>query len=85
MPNEKVQYNFFVLPMLENYYECKEKEKARSIISTITQNLEEKLNYYNQFDQNKDVKNEKQRSLSMYNSIVKISCSWMHHNSSRFI
>ena len=29
MPNEKVEYNFFVLPMIENYYECKEKESQR--------------------------------------------------------
>ncbi len=59
--------------MIENYYECKEKEKARDIIATITETLEEKLTYYNQFDQKKDVKNETQRSLSMYNSIVKIA------------
>ena len=40
---------------------------------TCIETLEEKLNYYNQFDQKKDIKNETQRSLSMYNSIVKIA------------
>ena len=49
------------------------KRKSQSIIATITETLEEKLNYYNQFDQKKDIKNETQRSLSMYNSIVKIA------------
>ena len=73
MPNEKVEYNFFILPMIENYYECKEKEKARDIIATIKETLEEKLSYYNQFDQKRDINNETQRSLSMYNSIVKIA------------
>tara|TARA_Y100000991_G_scaffold96062_1_gene72402 strand:- start:313 stop:570 length:258 start_codon:yes stop_codon:yes gene_type:complete len=59
--------------MIENYYECKDKEKARVIIETMIETLEEKLSYYNQFDQKKDIKNEIQRSLSMYNSIVKIA------------
>ena len=27
MPNHKVEYNFFLLPMVENYYNCNEKEK----------------------------------------------------------
>ena len=73
MPNEKVAYNFFMLPMLENYYKCGEKEKARNIITTITETLEEKLTYYNQFDKKKNVKNETQRSLAIYNSLVKIA------------
>ena len=73
MPNEKVEYNFFVLPMIENYYVCGEKEKAREITTTIKEMLEEKLTYYNQFDKNKNIKNETQRSLAIYNSIVKIA------------
>ena len=62
-----------MLPMLENYYVCGEKEKARKIITTITETLEGKLTYYNQFDKKQNVKNETQRSLAMYNSIVKIA------------
>ena len=79
MPNEKVEYNFFVLPMIENYYLCNEKDKAKNINNNIIETLEEKLNYYNQFDpEEKGINNEKQRSLSMYNSIVKIA--YAHDN-----
>lgn len=73
MPNQKVEYNFFLLPMVENYYECNENEKARKIITTFMEILDQKLNYYYQFDQKNDVKNDIQRSLSMYNSIVRIA------------
>ncbi len=78
MPNEKVEYNFFMLPMAENYYICNEKEKARAIITTMIETMEEKLTYYNQFEgaQKNSVKNEIQRPLALYNSAVKIAYSF---------
>jgi len=78
MPNEKVEYNYFMLPMAENYYLCGEKEKARNIITTMTETLEEKLTYYGQFDgaQKQSVKSDIQRSLAIYNSSVKIAYAY---------
>ena len=78
MPNEKVEYKFFMLPMAENYYICNEKEKARAIITTMIETMEEKLTYYNQFEgaQKNSVKNEIQRPLALYNSAVKIAYSF---------
>ena len=75
MPNEKIAYNFFMLPMAENYYICNEKEKAREIITTMIEGIEEKLNYYNQFEgsHKNRIKNEIQRPLALYNSAVKIA------------
>jgi hypothetical protein len=78
MPHEKVEYNFFMLPMAENYYICGEKEKARAILTTMTETMEEKISYYNQFegDQKARIKNEIQRPLALYNSAVKIASNF---------
>ena len=50
------------------------KKKNQRYCATITETLEEKLNYYNQFDQKKDVKNETQRSQC---TIVSSKCLYM--------
>lgn len=75
MPHEKVEYNFFMLPIAESYYQCSQIEKARQVISTMTHMFEEKLLYYNLFDENhkQNVRNEIQRTLSLYSSTVKIA------------
>ena len=78
MPNEKVEYNFFMLTVAENYYLCNEKEKAREVISTMIKVMDEKLNYFNQFEGalKENVSNEVQRALALYNSAVKIAFSF---------
>ncbi len=74
MPHEKVEYNFFMLPIAESFYASNETEKARMIISTMQQMFEEKLAYYAQFEEEDKgaVRNDIQRSLSLYNSIVRV-------------
>ena len=49
MPHEKVEYNFFMLPIAESYYACKQTEKARAVVSTMQTMFDEKLNYFAQF------------------------------------
>ena len=75
MPHEKVEYNFFMLPIAENYYTCGETEKARTIISTMQNMFDEKLDYFAQFDDKTAVQSDIQRSLSLYNSILRITNS----------
>ena len=74
MPNNKVEYNFFMLPIIEGYYACKKVAKAREVILTMQNMFNEKLNYYAQFDDdNKSaIKNDQQRTMSIYNSVVKV-------------
>ena len=50
MPNDKVEYNFFMLPIAENYYVCGQPDKAREVLNTMTQSFDEKLFYYGQFE-----------------------------------
>ena len=50
MPHEKVEYNYFMLPIAENYYAASNKVKGKAIIATMTKMLEDKLNYLNQFE-----------------------------------
>ena len=75
MPHEKVEYNFFMLPIAESYYASKETEKAREVVSIMQTMFDEKLSYYAQFegDDKGAVQNDIQRSLSLYNSIVRLS------------
>lgn len=75
MPNEKVEYNFFMLPIAENYYTCNEKEKGRAVLSTMMNTFNEKLNYYNSFDEDDRgaIKNDIQRTLSLFSSAVKLA------------
>jgi hypothetical protein len=75
MPHEKVEYNFFMLPIAESYYACKQTEKARAVVSTMQTMFDEKLNYFAQFegDDKGAVQNDIQRSLSLYNSIVRLT------------
>ena len=75
MPHNKVEFNFFMLPIAENYYACGETEKARAIISTMQNMFDEKLDYFAQFDDKTAVKSDIQRSLSLYNSIVRVANS----------
>ena len=78
MPHEKVEYNYFMLPIAENYYAASNKVKGKAIITTMTKMLEDKLNYLNQFDgiQKGNVKNDIQRSISMYNGALKIAYTY---------
>ena len=75
MPHEKVEYNFFMLPIAESYYACKQPGKARAVVSTMQTMFDEKLNYFAQFegDDKGAVQNDIQRSLSLYNSIVRLT------------
>lgn len=87
MPNDKVEYNYFMLPIAENYYLSNEKEKAREIVLTMANTFEEKLNYFTQFEGNdgKAVKNEIQRAMSIYNSTVRLAMSYDDPNFSNEI
>jgi len=78
MPNHKVEYNFFMLPIAENYYVCGQQEKAREVINTMTEMFDEKLFYYNQFDQDEknSVRNDIQRTLSLFSSSVKLAYAY---------
>tara|TARA_B100001093_G_scaffold141452_1_gene133935 strand:- start:5247 stop:8285 length:3039 start_codon:yes stop_codon:yes gene_type:complete len=78
MPHEKVELNYFALPIIENYYICEQNKKARDIITQMIGMIEEKLTYFGQFSgENKDtILGEIQRALSLYNSVVKIAVAF---------
>jgi hypothetical protein len=78
MPHEKVEFNYFILPVIENYYVCEQDQKAREIITTMIGMIEEKLTYFKQFEgENKNtISGEIQRALSLYNSTVKIAIAF---------
>ena len=78
MPNDKVEYNFFMLPIAENYYVCGQPDKAREVLNTMTQSFDEKLFYYGQFegDRKNSIRNDIQRTLSLFSSSVKVAYTY---------
>jgi hypothetical protein len=74
MPHSKVEYNFFMLPMAEYYYQCNQIKKAREIIETMSSKLEKELLYFNQFNEKEksSIIQEIQKSKSIYNRCLSI-------------
>ena len=50
LPNEAVSFNYFNLPIAENYYKIGKNEKAREIIEILIENYFDEMRYYNSLD-----------------------------------
>ncbi len=46
MPNSTIPYNYYSLPIADNYYRLNKPEKANEIIKIVNQIVEKELNYY---------------------------------------
>jgi len=51
MPHEAIPYNYFNLPLAEGYYRIGKTEKAREIISILTESYFDELDYYTSIDE----------------------------------
>ncbi len=74
MPEEKYAYDYFMMNIIEGYYEAGETEKARGIINTFADRLEEELAYYQQFtgrDKNR-IQAELQAASSYFRMILQM-------------
>ncbi len=50
MPNDAVPYNYFNLPIVENYYKIGKTEKAREVMNVLIDNYFDELQYYQSMD-----------------------------------
>ena len=75
MPVNKFGHYSMLISYIDLYYGVDKKEKARKLTSELTKVLQENLTYYSQFDKNniEDIFNEIERSLLMYDQIIKTS------------
>ena len=68
MPNEAVPYNYFNLPIAEGYYKIGKDEKAKKIISILTEIYFDELQYYNAVDEK--ILSKLQRDYQIANQII---------------
>lgn len=78
MPVNKFGHYSMLISYLDLYYILNEKEKARTLISQLNKVFQENLTYYSQFDESyfSSIEDELQRSLLMYDQIVKTAAQF---------
>ncbi len=72
MPEEKYTYDYFMMNIIDGYYEAGANEKAREILTLFADRIEEEIKYYKGF-KGKDrplVKEELRQSTSYYQMIL---------------
>ena len=75
MPVQKFGHYSMLISYIDLYYSLNKIEKARKLAAELKIVLQEQLTYYSQFNENEieSVFNEVERSLLMYDQIVKTS------------
>ena len=68
MPHEAIPYNYFNLPLAEGYYRIGKTEKAREVISILTDTYFDELDYYNSIDEK--LLSKIQRDYQIANQII---------------
>ncbi|OQX75495.1 MAG: hypothetical protein B6D61_10265 [Bacteroidetes bacterium 4484_249] len=75
IPDEKVPYNYFVMPVAEGYYKIGEMEKGNEIYNRMIEIFDEQLNYYFSFTgkRAKTYDFEKQQNLAMLQKMMQVA------------
>ncbi|NOX46443.1 MAG: DUF2723 domain-containing protein [Chlorobi bacterium] len=75
IPDESVSYNYFVMPMVEGYYEIGETEKGDKLALRMVDIFDEQLNYYFLFKgkRAKIYDYDKQQNLAMLQRLMQVS------------
>ncbi len=71
MPDSKMQYNLFVVPLAETYYKAGQKEKATKILSRLLEINKKELTYYFRFTGRKarTLDYDKRQAIGLLNRI----------------
>jgi len=74
MPASKFYYNYFMLGIIEAYYEAGENEKARAIVNGFADAMEEELVYFKQFKRSdlKMIKSEATMASQLMGTMVQL-------------
>ena len=78
MPVNKFGHYSMLISYIDLYYLLNETEKAQKLVLELSTVFEEKLSYYSQFGENdiERVFNEIERSLLMYDQVVKTTAQF---------
>ncbi len=66
LPNHALEFDFTMLPLLENYYIAKQDDKANEIVKTIAYRLEQELEYYARFSGSYSTGIQRDKSIALY-------------------
>lgn len=82
MPEEKVPYNYFILPIVESYYRAKLYQKGDSITQRLLEQQHEVLEYYNSFSSSMKpiIKNEKEYAIALVYYIYQTLKNFERHD-----
>jgi hypothetical protein len=74
MPNSRIPYNYFNVPIAEIYYKAGQAEKANAIIEVLFEKSRQELNFYFQLSNEKfsPIKNEARKSLALLQEIGRV-------------
>ncbi|MDP4186422.1 MAG: DUF2723 domain-containing protein [Bacteroidota bacterium] len=66
MPNERVPFNYFILPIAEGYYRLKDNGNANKLVEKLLSITESKLRYYFSVPQRLATKLDEEKRLNLY-------------------
>jgi len=75
MPNEKVKFDYSMLPLIENYYLAKAPEKANQIVQTMLTRYANDMEYYTSLEGGyyQSADRERQTALAILNNLLQLS------------
>ena len=78
MPNNLVPFNYFNFSIAEGYYRIGKTEKAREVISILTDIYFDELDYYNSLDEKSlsKIKRDHQRALQVISNMYNLTTSY---------
>jgi hypothetical protein len=73
-PTEKFEYNYFIFPVIEGYYQCGQNAKARALVDDFANDLDERITYFARFSGAKrtNIKQDEQMAVQFYQMLASL-------------
>ena len=73
-PTSKFEFNYFIFPVIEGYYQAGNTEKARMIIEEFAADLDERIAYFSSFSGSKrsSVRQDEQMAVQFYQMLASV-------------
>ena len=75
MPNERVPFNYFNVPVAEVYFQCNKADQGKKILEILFSKTKQELDFYFQLDKEQfnSIYNDARRSLALLQEVLRIS------------
>lgn len=73
-PAEKFEFNYFIFPVIEGYYQCGQSAKARALVDQFADDLDERITYFARFSGAKrtNIKQDEQMAVQFYQMLASL-------------